>query len=183
MERLTYKAHDGGIFVKESDVKTFDVEDKIMHTGKAIRKLAAYEDIEEHIGMHLKEFAKLCDKHIPDDCQNPGKAIVLTDEDAYEYERLKEMDSDPEKHEQRAEHLDKIKELRALVEEVQCALKAIGFLLGKENGVAYKLGYNKAVEDFVEKINYTAYTPVCADCMTKNQIIETAEQLKVGESE
>lgn len=47
MERLTYKVHDGGIFVKASDVKTFDVEDEIMHTGNAIRKLAEYEDLEE----------------------------------------------------------------------------------------------------------------------------------------
>ncbi len=47
MERLTFKAHDGGIFVKDSDVKTFDVEDEIMHTGNAIRKLAEYEDLEE----------------------------------------------------------------------------------------------------------------------------------------
>ncbi len=47
MERLTFKVHDGGIFVKGSDVKTFDVEDEIMHTGNAIRKLAEYEDLEE----------------------------------------------------------------------------------------------------------------------------------------
>lgn len=47
MERLTYKIHDGGIFVKKSDVKTFYVEDEIMHTGNAIRKLAEYEDLEE----------------------------------------------------------------------------------------------------------------------------------------
>lgn len=53
MERLTYKVHDGGIFVKESDVKTFDVEDEIMHTGNAIRKLAGYEDLEEQ-GLLLK---------------------------------------------------------------------------------------------------------------------------------
>ena len=53
MERLTYKVHDGGIFVKESDVKTFDVEDEIMHTGNAIRKLAEYENLEEQ-GLLLK---------------------------------------------------------------------------------------------------------------------------------
>lgn len=44
MERLTFKVHDGGIFVKESDIKTFDVEDEIIHTGNAIRTLATYED-------------------------------------------------------------------------------------------------------------------------------------------
>lgn len=40
MERLTYRVHDGGLFVKESDVKTFEVEDEVMHTGNAIRKLS-----------------------------------------------------------------------------------------------------------------------------------------------
>jgi hypothetical protein len=46
-ERLTFKVHDGGMFVKESDVKTYTVEDEIMHTGNAVRKLAEYEDLEE----------------------------------------------------------------------------------------------------------------------------------------
>lgn len=47
MGKLTFEVHDGGIFVKESDVKTFDVEDEVVHTGNAIRKLAEYEDLEE----------------------------------------------------------------------------------------------------------------------------------------
>lgn len=47
MERLTFETHDGGCFVKESDIKTYTVEDEIMHTGNAIRKLAEYEDLEE----------------------------------------------------------------------------------------------------------------------------------------
>lgn len=47
MDRLTFKGHDGGLFVKEHDIKTCDVEDEILHTGNAIRKLAAYEDAEE----------------------------------------------------------------------------------------------------------------------------------------
>ncbi len=60
MERLTFKVHDGGIFVKESDVKTFEVEDEIMHTGNAIRKLAEYEDLEEQ-GLLLKLPCKVGD--------------------------------------------------------------------------------------------------------------------------
>lgn len=47
MKRLTFEVHDGGMFVKEYDVKTFDIEDEVMHTGNAIRKLAEYEDLEE----------------------------------------------------------------------------------------------------------------------------------------
>lgn len=57
MDRLTFRVHDGGIFVKESDVKTFDVEDEIMHTGNAIRKLSHYEDLE----MQLQEVYGECD--------------------------------------------------------------------------------------------------------------------------
>jgi len=47
MSRLTFEIHDEGLFVKESDVKTCDVEDEIMHTGNAIRKLAKYEQAED----------------------------------------------------------------------------------------------------------------------------------------
>lgn len=47
MERLTYEIHDGGLFVKESDIKTFDIEDEVMHTGNAIWRLAEYENLEE----------------------------------------------------------------------------------------------------------------------------------------
>ena len=47
MSRLTFEIHDGGLFVKESDVKTCDVEDEVMHTGNAIRKLAKYEQAED----------------------------------------------------------------------------------------------------------------------------------------
>lgn len=65
-----------------------------------------------------------------------------------------------EEHEQLAEWLEELKVYRTL---------------DKTN---FSDGYNKAIDDFVEKINYTAYTPVCVDCMTKNQIIELAEQLK-----
>ena len=46
MKRLTFEVHDGGMFVKESDIKTYTVEDEIMYTGNAIRKLAEYEDLE-----------------------------------------------------------------------------------------------------------------------------------------
>lgn len=47
MKRLTFRVHDGGMFVKEFDMKTYTIEDEIMHTGNAVRKLAEYEDFEE----------------------------------------------------------------------------------------------------------------------------------------
>lgn len=47
MEKLTFEVHDEGMFVKETDVKTYEVEDEVIHTENAIRKLAEYEDLEE----------------------------------------------------------------------------------------------------------------------------------------
>ena len=52
-------------------------------------KLRKYEDLDERIGVPLEELAKLCDKHIPKDCQNPNKAIVLTDEDVDRWNEYK----------------------------------------------------------------------------------------------
>lgn len=61
MDRLTFKAHDCGIFVKESDVKTFSVEDEIMHTGNAIRKLSEYEDIQDKLNEQFNGCINLMD--------------------------------------------------------------------------------------------------------------------------
>lgn len=44
-------------------------------------KLKEFEDLEELIGVPLKYLAKIFNDHIPEDCKNPKKAIVLTDED------------------------------------------------------------------------------------------------------
>ena len=58
-------------------------------------KLAEFEDMEEFIGVPLKEFTKIFRQHIPDECQHPQKAIVLTDGDVdkwREYQQLEEND-------------------------------------------------------------------------------------------
>ena len=39
---------------------------------------------------------------------------------------------------------------------------------------------NKAIDDFVNRINSVEYIPVCADCLSKRQIREIADQLKEG---
>lgn len=60
-----------------------------------IEKLGEYEDLEELIGIPLKELAKIFRQHIPDGCQHPKKAIVLTDGDVdkwREYQQLEEND-------------------------------------------------------------------------------------------
>lgn len=46
-----------------------------------VQKLGEYEDLEELIGIPLKELAEIFRQHIPDGCQHPQKAIVLTDGD------------------------------------------------------------------------------------------------------
>ena len=77
-----------------------------------------------------------------------------------------------EYHEQIAEWLEELKCYKNDNDFSDCA--------DRIHKIAFNSGYNKALDDFVEKINYTAYTSVCVDCMTKNQIIELAEQLKEG---
>lgn len=47
MDRLTFEAHDGGMFVSENNIKICSVEDEIMYTGNAIFKLAEYEEAGE----------------------------------------------------------------------------------------------------------------------------------------
>ena len=57
-------------------------------------KLREYEDLDERIGVPLEELAKLCDKHIPKDCQNPKKAIILTDYDADRWNEYKNAEEE-----------------------------------------------------------------------------------------
>lgn len=58
-------------------------------------KLSDFEDLEELIGIPLKELAEIFRQNIPDGCKHPRKAIVLTDGDVYkwrEYQQLEEND-------------------------------------------------------------------------------------------
>ena len=48
---------------------------------QSIQKLAEYEDLEELIGIPLKDLAEIFCKNIPEDCKHPHKAVVLTDDD------------------------------------------------------------------------------------------------------
>lgn len=95
MERLTkvISCPDG--------TRIYDISNKIfgLNTSRAdktrmiLEKLAVYEDLEELIGIPLKELTKIFRQHIPDGCQHPQKAIVLTDGDVdkwREYQLLEE---------------------------------------------------------------------------------------------
>lgn len=99
--------------------------------------------------------------------------IFCDDTDAIKeaYERFENC---AKRHEQYSEWFE---ELKALKNGLNIKCDNLNDALEKGR----KIGYCKAIDDFLEKINYTAYTPVCVDCMTKNQIIEIAEQLKEGE--
>lgn len=99
MDRLTFRAHDGGIFVKESDVKTFDVEDEIMHTGNAIWRLSHYEDLESKLqevygecdGL-LEESVKCLAEHSEIELDKPSKARLLTEGSVDKWLHWKELD-------------------------------------------------------------------------------------------
>ena len=55
-------------------------------------KLKEYEDLEELIGIPLEELARIFRQHIPDGCQHPKKAIVLTDGDVDKWRKYKDLD-------------------------------------------------------------------------------------------
>lgn len=57
-------------------------------------KLADFEDLEELIGIPLEELARIFRQHIPDGCQHPKKAIVLTDGDADKWREYKAFEKD-----------------------------------------------------------------------------------------
>lgn len=48
---------------------------------KTMDKLAQYEDLEDLIGIPMKELAEILRQNIPEDCKHPHKAVVLTDDD------------------------------------------------------------------------------------------------------
>lgn len=92
MERLTKTYSDGTHGASDSLPCG---ENSYGYKNLLIEKLGKYEDLEELIGIPLEEFARIVRQHIPDGCQNPKKAIVLTDGDVdkwREYQQLEEND-------------------------------------------------------------------------------------------
>lgn len=76
MERLTNIGSNGEIWITDND--------ETRRNGRkesAYKKLAEYEDLEELIGIPLKDIAEIFRQNIPEDCKHPRKAIVLTDDD------------------------------------------------------------------------------------------------------
>ena len=94
MERLTERDEFGNadiIGVDSEDLQLNLDFEQMNKVTDALNKLSEYEDLEELIGLPLKELAKIFRQHIPDGCQHPQKAIVLTDGDVdkwREYQKL-----------------------------------------------------------------------------------------------
>lgn len=76
MDRLTNIGSNGEIWITDNDETR-----RIGRKESAYKKLAEYEDLEELIGIHLKEIAEIFNQNIPEDCKYPLKAIVITDDD------------------------------------------------------------------------------------------------------
>ena len=71
-------------------------EPDIEEIDAVYHKLKDFEDLEELIGIPLKELTEIFQQHIPSDCKHPKKVIVLTDGDAdkwREYRQLEETRS------------------------------------------------------------------------------------------
>lgn len=82
MERVTKWLNDGRAILNMN----------APNVRNATEKLADYEDLEELIGIPLKELAEIFRQHIPDSCQHPQKAIVLTDGDVDRWRKYKDLE-------------------------------------------------------------------------------------------
>lgn len=58
---------------------------------KALEEIQQYRAIQKMIGIPLEDFAKLCAEKVPEECKNPQKAIILTDEDVDKWEAYKKI--------------------------------------------------------------------------------------------
>ena len=74
MERLTEWKDNRNMLAKTKFSGDFG-------SANILCKLAEYEDLEELIGIPLKDLTEIFRQNIPEDCKHPRKAIVLTDDD------------------------------------------------------------------------------------------------------
>lgn len=82
MERLTEWKDDKKMLAKPKFRGDFGSQN-------ILQSLAEYEDLEELIGIPLKNLAEICNNKISEECRNPKKAIVLTDKDADRWSEYK----------------------------------------------------------------------------------------------
>lgn len=91
MERLTEKARnsDGTAISKKSLIDREGKGYPSSYASAIVTKLAGFEDLEELIGVPIEILAKLFNDHIPEECKNPKKAIVLTDKEVDKWNEYK----------------------------------------------------------------------------------------------
>lgn len=85
MERLTEWKDDKKLLAKAKFSGDFGSQN-------ILQSLAEYEDLEELIGIPLKNLAEICKNKIPEECRNPNKAIVLTDEDVDRWNGYRDLE-------------------------------------------------------------------------------------------
>ena len=84
MERLTERDEFGNadIIGVDSEDLQLNLDFKQMNkVTDTLNKLAEYEDLEDLIGIPMKDLAEILRQNIPEDCKHPHKAVVLTDDD------------------------------------------------------------------------------------------------------
>lgn len=82
MDRLTEWKDDKKLLAKAKFSGDFGSQN-------ILQSLAEYEDLEELIGIPLKNLAEICNNKNSEECRNPNKAIVLTDEDVDRWNEYK----------------------------------------------------------------------------------------------
>ena len=87
MDRLTEWKDDKKLLAKAKFSGDFGSQN-------ILQSLAEYEDLEELIGIPLKNLAEICNNKIPEECRNPKKAIVLTDNDADRWNEYKNAEEE-----------------------------------------------------------------------------------------
>ena len=93
MERLTEKAKDCfGYRLKDgsdAEVGFFKDYNAFYSHMMVVKALGEYEDLEDLIGVPMKDLAEILRQNIPEDCKHPHKAIVLTDDDVDKWQDYK----------------------------------------------------------------------------------------------
>lgn len=86
MERLPYEVCKTCKDWKGNITKCFNECGKPLD---AIEELRKYKQLQDMIGIPFEKFAELCKEAIPDECKNPRKTIILTDESVDEWQQYK----------------------------------------------------------------------------------------------
>ena len=161
MERLTKKIDIGYILKLPEDKNISDLEIKF----SVYDKLGRYEDLQEMIGIPFEEFAELCKQEIPEECKNPSKAIILTDDDVDKWHQYKAIGT--------VEDIQKV--LSFLGDENKRSIIDDLKLLNQYKEIGTVEGCKRAIE--ISKENYYLYLEYKAK-VQEYEAIGTVEEFK-----